>query len=303
MIDISKLKTFVTVAELGSFSKASEVLYITQPAVTQQIKALEKTVGAKLFLRQGGRMVLTEEGKRIYEIAKNLLANYEGLMEEIARVKKDLKDTLFIGLSATPSEYLVPRVIADFHKQFPSSKIKVFSANSYEVEDALASGVLNVGIIEKTPAERFEAIPFIEDELIFFTYPEHPLAEVGEIEPHELYGVDLVLREAHAGIRKVVREKLEELGVVFDKLNIRIESTGSRNIIQIVKSGYGCSFLSKGLLHDELERGNLVEVKIKGFEVKRRFHVIYPKGYQLPLLASKFVEFLFARVNEKGQLT
>jgi len=112
MIDISKLKTFVTVAELGSFSKASEILYITQPAVTQQIKALEKTVGAKLFQRQGGKMVLTEEGKRIYEIAKALLVNYEGLMEEIARMKKDLKDTLFIGLSATPSEYLIPRIPA-----------------------------------------------------------------------------------------------------------------------------------------------------------------------------------------------
>ncbi|MCX8060105.1 MAG: LysR family transcriptional regulator, partial [Aquificaceae bacterium] len=79
MIDISKLKTFVAVADLGSFSRASEILYITQPAVTQQIKALERIVGAKLFQRQGGRIVLTDEGKRIYQIAKSLLSNYENL--------------------------------------------------------------------------------------------------------------------------------------------------------------------------------------------------------------------------------
>ncbi len=298
MIDISKLKTFVTVAELGSFSKASEILYITQPAVTQQIKALEKTVGAKLLQRQGGRMVLTEEGKRIYEIAKMLLNSYEGLMEEIARIKKDLKDTLFLGLSATPSEYIVPKIIADFHKEFPSSKIKVFTGNSHDVEEGLLTGVLNIGIIEREPTDKFIDIPFLEDEIIFFTYPEHPAASKGVIEPEELYEIDLVMREAHSGTRKLVRDKLEELGIVFDKLKIKIESTSSRNIIQIVKSGYGCSFLSKGLLNGELKTGNLVEIKIKGFEIKRKFHIIYPKNGSVSFLANNFIKYLLEKTNE-----
>jgi len=298
MIDISKLKTFVTVAELGSFSKASEILYITQPAVTQQIKALEKTVGAKLFQRQGGKMVLTEEGKRIYEIAKALLISYEGLMEEIARMKKDLKDTLFLGLSATPSEYVVPGIIADFHREFPSSKIKVYTGNSHDVEEGLLSGVLNVGIIERKPSEKFEDIPFLEDEIVFFTYPDHPIAKEKEIEPEVLYELDLVMREAHSGTRKLVREKLEELGIIFDKLNIRIESSSSRNIIQIVKSGYGCSFLSRGLVDNELKKGDLVCVKIRGFEIKRNFHITYPKNASLTFLASKFINFLLEKVGK-----
>ncbi|NPA32240.1 MAG: LysR family transcriptional regulator [Aquificae bacterium] len=298
MIDISKLKTFVTVAELGSFSKASEILYITQPAVTQQIKALERTVGAKLFQRQGGKMVLTEEGKRIYEIAKMLLNSYEGLMEEIARIKKDLKDTLFLGLSATPSEFIVPRIIAEFHKEFPSSKIKVFTGNSHDVEEGLITGVLNVGIIERQPSDKFADIPFLEDEIVFFTYPEHPVATRGEIEPEELYELDLVMREAHSGTRKLVRDKLEELGINFDKLKIKIESTSSRNIIQIVKSGYGCSFLSKGLLNGELKSGNLAPVRIKGFDVKRKFHIIHPKDGHVSFLASNFIKFLLEKTKE-----
>ncbi len=298
MIDISKLKTFVTVAELGSFSKASEILYITQPAVTQQIKALEKTIGAKLFQRQGGKMVLTEEGKRIYEIAKSLLASYEGLMEEIARIKKDLRDTLFLGLSATPSEYIVPKIIADFHKEFPSSKIKVFTGNSHDVEEGLLTGVLNLGIIERKPSDKFVDIPFLEDEILFFTHPEHPIVSKGEIEAEELYELDLVMREAQSGTRKLVREKLEELGIVFEKLNIKIESNSSRNIIQIVKSGYGCSFLSRGLLNGELKNGTIVPVKIKGFEVKRNFHIIYPKNSTITFLASNFVNYLLEKTKE-----
>jgi len=169
------------------------------------------------------------------------------------------------------------------------------------VEDGLSSGVLNVGVIERKPSPRFEDIPILEDEIVFFTYPEHPVAKEGEIEPERLYELDLVLREAHSGTRKVVREKLEELGIVFDKLNIRIESTGSRNIIQIVKAGYGCSFLSRGLVDDDLKKGTLVAVKIKGFEVKRNFHITYPKNSTLSFLASKFINFLLEKVG-KAQL-
>ena len=157
MIDISKLKTFVAVADLGSFSKASEILYITQPAVTQQIKALERIIGAKLFQRQGGRIVLTDEGKRIYQIAKNLLSNYENLMEEMAKIKKDFKDTLLLGISTTLSEYKVPELLVEFHQQFPNISVRVLVDNSQHIEDALSSGVLNIGIIERDPSERFSS--------------------------------------------------------------------------------------------------------------------------------------------------
>ncbi len=298
MIDISKLKTFVTVADLGSFSRASEILYITQPAVTQQIKALEKTIGAKLFQRQGGKMCLTEEGKRIYEIARILLGSYEGLMEEIAKIKKDLKDTLFLGVSATLSEYVVPSLIADFHKEFPSATVKVFTGNSYDVEEGLLSGVLNLGIIEREPSNRFVNIPWLEDEIVFFTYPESPIAQRGEIEPEDLYEIDLVMREMNSGTRKIVREALEKLGIVFERLNIKIEANNSRTIMHIVKNGYGASFLSKGLILREIESGSVVPVRIKGFKVRRRFNIIYPKNSNITFLSNNFVKFVLSKTPE-----
>jgi len=298
MIDISKLKTFVTVADLGSFSKASEILYVTQPAVTQQIKALEKTVGAKLFQRQGGKMCLTTEGKRIYEIAKALLGSYEGLMEEIAKIKKDLKDTLFLGVSATLSEYILPSLVAEFHREFPSATLKIFTGNSHDVEEGLSSGVLNLGIIEREPSGRFASIPWLEDEIVFFTYPRSPLAQMGEIGPEDLYQVDLVMRETNSGTRKIVREVLEKLGIIFERLNIRIEANSSRTIINIVKGGCGASFLSKGLILRDVEVGDLVIVNIRGFEVKRRFNIIYPKSSSMTFLSNNFVKFLLTKTQE-----
>ncbi|MFN7064831.1 MAG: LysR substrate-binding domain-containing protein [Aquificaceae bacterium] len=297
MIDISKLKTFVAVADLGSFSKASEILYITQPAVTQQIKALEKIVGAKLFQRQGSKIVLTDEGKRIYQIAKSLLSNYESLMEEMAKIKKDFKDTLLLGISTTLSEYKVPELIVEFHQQFPNISIRALVDNSQHIEEALSSGVLNIGVIEREPSDRFNSIKWFKDEILFFTYPSHPLAHREEIEPEELYQVDLIFREVSSGTRKVVRDELERLGIVFEKLRIKIEINCGRSILSMVKKGYGCSFLSEGMLEKDIEEGNLVPVRIKGFNAVRWYYIIYPEKEKLTFLASKFMKYLLSKTS------
>ncbi|RMH02880.1 MAG: LysR family transcriptional regulator [Aquificota bacterium] len=299
MIDISKLKTFVAVADLGSFSKASEILYITQPAVTQQIKALERIIGAKLFQRQGGKIVLTEEGRRIYEIAKNLLGNYEELMEEMARIKKDFKDSLFLGVSTTLSEYKIPELVVEFHSQFPNTTIKVVVENSQQIEEGIASGVLNLGVIEREPSDRFSSVKWFMDEIVFFVPASHPFAQRGEIEPEELYSIDLIFRESSSGTRRVVKEELERLGVIFEKLNIKIEVNCGRSILHMVKCGYGASFLSKGLLEKEIERGTVVPVKIKGFNAVRWYYIIYSERERLSFLASRFMKFLLSKTTSE----
>ena len=297
MIDISKLKTFVAVADLGSFSKASEILYITQPAVTQQIKALERIVGAKLFQRQGGRIVLTDEGKRIYQIAKSLLSNYENLMEEMAKIKKDFKDTLLLGISTTLSEYKVPELLVEFHQQFPNISVRVLVDNSQHIEDALSSGVLNIGIIERDPSEKFSSVKWFMDEVVFFTYPSHPFAKKGEIDPEELYNADLIFREVSSGTRKVVKEELERLGIIFEKLKVKIEINCGRSILSMVKKGYGCSFLSRGIIEKDIEEGSVVPVKIRGFNAVRWYYIIYPEHEKLTFLASRFMKFLLSKTS------
>ncbi|WP_333785105.1 LysR family transcriptional regulator [Thermocrinis sp.] len=295
MIDITKLKTFVAVADLGSFSKASEILYITQPAVTQQIKALEKMVGAKLFQRQSGRIVLTEEGKRIYALAKSLLKDYESLMEEMAKIKKDFKDTLFVGISTTLSEYKVPELLVEFHSQMPGISIKAFVENSQQIEEGLSSGVLNIGLIEREPSEKFRAVRWFYDEIVFFTHPSHPFAELGEINPEDLYSAELIFREVSSGTRRVVKEELERLGVIFERLKIKIEINCGRSILSMVKNGHGCSFLSRGILEKDLQEGNIVEVKIRGFNARRWYYIVFPEDSKTTFLANKFAKFLLSK--------
>ncbi len=294
MIDIVKLKTFVIVAELGSFSKASEILYITQPAVTQQIKSLEKIIGARLFKREGGKMVLTEEGKRIHEMARSLLVSYEGLVEEITKIKKDIRDTLFIGVSASFSEYKIPELLTSFHKQLPSITIKVFVGNSNQIEDALSSGIINMGIVEKEPSSKFSSIAWLRDDIVFFTYPEAPIAKRGEIEPEELYDIDLIMREGNSEARRVIKVALEKLGLSCDKLNVKIETNCIRTILNMVRSGYGASFLSKGIVERHVEKGDIAPVKIRGFDAKRNFYIIYPKENNISFLANQFIKYILS---------
>ncbi len=299
MIDISKLKTFMAVADLGSFSKASEILYITQPAVTQQIKALEKIIGARLFQRQGGKIVLTPEGARIYEIARALLNDYENLMEEMAKIKKDFKDTLLVGISTTLSEYKLPELIAEFHSQMPGVSIRVSVENSQQIEEGLLSGVLNVGVIEREPSEKFRSIKWMMDEILYFTHPDHPFAKEGEIEPERLYEADIIFREVNSGTRKIVKKELERLGIVFERLNIKIEVNCGRSILSMVKSGYGTSFLSASILEKNILKGEVVPVKIKGFNATRWYYIIYPDGAKLSFLAGRFIRFLLSKTEKE----
>lgn len=292
MIDLTKLKTFITVAELGSFSRASEILYVTQPAVTQQIKSLEKNIGCRLFQRNGGRIVLTEEGERIYKMVKKLLDSYEGLMEEMSRIKKEFKETIFIGVSSTLGEYRIPELLARFHSSFPSINIKLFIDSSSHIEEGVSNSTLNVGIIERVPSDsKLDYKEFAQDEIIFVVSSKSPILYT-EIEPQKLSEFTLIMRESSSSTRKVIKEALEKLGVKFDELKIGIETNSTRTILKIIKSGYGAGFLSKSLIEKELENNELREIKIKGFKLEKSFNIIFQKEYGVSFLANKFIKFL-----------
>jgi DNA-binding transcriptional LysR family regulator len=213
----------------------------------------------------------------------------------MAKIKKDFKDTLFVGVSTTLSEYKIPELIAEFHSQMPGISIRMFVENSQQIEDSLISGVLNVGVIERAPSEKFQSIKWLVDEIVYFTYPEHPFAREGQIEPERLYEADIIFREVSSGTRKIVKEELERLGVIFEKLNIKVEVNCGRTILNMVRSGYGTSFLSKGLLERDLQDGSIVQVKIKGFGAKRWYYIVYPENAKLSFLASRFIRFLLSK--------
>jgi DNA-binding transcriptional LysR family regulator len=220
-------------------------------------------------------------------------------MEEMARIKKDFKDSLFLGVSTTLSEYKIPELVVEFHSQFPNTTIRVVVENSQHIEEGVASSVLNLGIIEREPSDRFSSVKWFMDEIVFFVPISNPLAKRGEIEPEELYSIDLIFRESSSGTRKVVKEELERLGIIFEKLNIKIEVNCGRSILHMVKCGYGASFLSRGLVEKEIERGTVVPVKIKGFNAVRWYYIIYSERERLSFLASRFMKFLLSKTTSE----
>ncbi len=301
MIDIVKLKTFVTVADLGSFSKSSDVLYVTQPAITQQIKSLEKTIGCKLLKRQGGKIVLTEEGERLYQKAKLLLESYDNLVKEMSQLKKDIKDTLYIGSSPTFGEYKLPKLIVDFQKLFPGITVKLYVDTSKKIEDGIINGLINVGIVDKEVDSRINSVELFKDELILCVAPSHELSRKLVINPEELYHIDLVMREAYSCTRKTVKDTLESMGLNFELLNIKIETNSTRSILNIVKSGYGASFFPKSSIQKELEDKELIPIDIKGFSAYKVFNVIYYSDFTKSALIDKFIKFILANKESLGE--
>lgn len=301
MIDIVKLKTFVTVVDLGSFSKSSDILYVTQPAITQQIKSLEKTIGCKLLKRQGGKVVLTEEGERLYQKAKVLLESYDELVKEMSQLKKDIKDTLYIGSSHTFGEYKLPKLIVDFQKLHPNITVKLYIDTSKKIEDSIINGLINIGIIDKGSDSKINSIELFRDELVLCVAPSHPLAKIGEIKPEEIYNVDLVMREAYSCTRKTVKDTLEEMGLNFELLNIKIETNSLISILNIVKSGYGGSFFPMSFIQKEIEGKELVPIKIQGFKAYKVFNIIYYSDFSKSALIDKFVKFLLDNKKTLGE--
>jgi len=301
MIDIVKLKTFITVADLGSFSKSSDVLYVTQPAITQQIKSLEKTIGCKLLRRQGGKIVLTEEGERLYQKAKLLLESYDNLVKEMSQLKKDIKDTLYIGSSPTFGEYRLPKLIVEFQKLYPSITVKLYVDNSKKIEDGILNGLINVGVVDKEVDSKINSVELFRDELVLCVGKNHELAKKDIIEPEDLYTIDLVMREAYSCTRKTVKETLEAMGINFELLNIKIETNSIRSIMNIVKSGYGASFFPRNSIQKDIEEGDLVPVKIRNFSAYKVFNVIYYTDFTKSALVDKFIKFLLANKEALGE--
>jgi DNA-binding transcriptional LysR family regulator len=301
MIDIVKLKTFTTVADLGSFSKSSDVLYVTQPAITQQIKSLEKTIGCRLLRRQGGKIVLTEEGERLYQKAKILLDSYDNLVKEMSQLKKDIKDTLYIGSSPTFGEYKLPKLIVDFQKLYPSITVKLYVDTSKKIEDGILNGVINVGVVDKDVDDKINSVELFRDELVLCVGKNHELTRKSIIDPEELYTIDLVMREAYSCTRKAVKESLESMGLNFELLNIKIETNSMISIANIVKSGYGASFFPKSSIQKDLEQGELIPIKVRNFNAYKVFNIIYYTNFVKSALVDRFIQFILSHKDSLGE--
>jgi DNA-binding transcriptional LysR family regulator len=290
-MDIHQLRVFIAVYKRKSFSKAAEELHLTQPTVSDHIKALEGELNCRLFDRLSRKIIPTREAEILFIHATEIIERLAHLREAVGSLKKEIAGELIIGASTIPGTYLLPRAIAGFRIEYPSVFFQIIVSDSREIMEKMLDHELLLGIVGTRASHKdLHSHALLEDELIVVAAP--PLVRQQSMALRELIGLPMVLREEGSGTRKEMEKNLEDKGISLDSLNVAGYFSSTDAVKQAVKAGMGVSILSRFSVQEELKHRTLKEVKVAGLEMKRNFYVLTHRKRSLPLLYSVFLESL-----------
>jgi DNA-binding transcriptional LysR family regulator len=291
-----RLRVFRIVAEELSFTRAAERLFLTQPAVTMQIKNLEEELGQRLFDRTGQRIVLTPAGRVLDDYAKRIAALCTDAERDLAALKGETRGRLALGASTTIAQYLLPRLAGEFLATFPAIQLSIISGNTSDIVAALAEGRIALGLIEGPPGRSdVKCEAFVEDEIELVVPPAHEFAVGGEVEPTALKLASIILREHGSGTRQVVEEALKEARLDPRHLRIVLELDSTESIKSAITAGIGVGFVSRWALGKETTLGLLRTVPVKGLRIRRHFQFVYLQGPAPGGVAGEFLRFSAAK--------
>ncbi|RMG66607.1 MAG: LysR family transcriptional regulator [Nitrospirae bacterium] len=292
-MDDHKLRVFCTVAETRSFSKASEIIHLTQPAVSLQIQALEELYETKLFDRSSNAVTLTPAGEVLYKYAKHILGLYASAEKEIGELTGLVKGSISIGASTTIGNYLLPRVISDFRKSRTKIKIHVLVGNTKRVVELLNSGNIDIGLVEgEVSRQKIKTKKLIEDELCLALPPQHPLAKRKEVSIFSITNEPLIIREEGSGTRQVIEKYLSKHGITTQNLKITLILGSTESIKQAVENGMGLAIISRWAALKEAKFGTLKLLSFKEEKLMREFTLITQKNEVLSYAAEDFLDYL-----------
>jgi DNA-binding transcriptional LysR family regulator len=298
-LDNFRLVVFRAVAEQRSFRKAAEELYLTQPAVSLQIKALEEDLGVQLFDRTGAQIALTEAGKVLLGYSRQANALFLQAEHEIAALSGDHAGLLSLGASTTIAQYLLPRLLSEFLRSHPRIHPTMISGNTEQIVEAVKKQKIALGLIEGPARSRdIKSEPFLEDELVLIVSAAHEWAELESIPCSEIAVAPLLMRERGSGSRQVVEMALQRQGVKLNTLRIVMELDSTEAIKSAVEAGLGVGFVSRWAIAKDLRLGaHFKIVEVAGLRIKRDFCVAYTSGVEPQNVANEFRRFLFARAG------
>jgi DNA-binding transcriptional LysR family regulator len=285
VLDYHKLKIFKTVADLKSFSKAADILFLSQPTITLQIKKIENYLGITLFQRKKNQLELTEEGRVLYEYASKILDDYTQMENALSSKFSVSKNFLTIGASSTIGEYYLPTILADFYRENPDLKLNLFVGNSKEVAEGVLSKVFNIGLVEDNiESNKFDIKPFFKDEIILISSSNNDIPDFLKIE--DLVKYRFISRETGSGTRNVVEENIKI------KLNTVMEVSSSKSIVNLVENTGLLAFVSKLVALQSLNNGKIKTIKIEDVNILRNFSIITQKNVRLSPIENRFYVYL-----------
>jgi DNA-binding transcriptional LysR family regulator len=298
-MDTRQLAAFCAVVERRSFSQAAERLGVTQPAVSLQVRALEKRLGMQLLDRSGRRVEPTEAGLRLYRGAQKLLTLEGQILDEIAgEGEGELSGELQIGASTGPAAIVVPLLLCEFQREHPGVRIVLTVADTQAVVDRVADRELELGIVGA--ARRHRAVTFesfFDDEVILACPPGHAFAG-RTVSLDELREESLIVMQEGAGVRQIVEDELRSLGTRLRDLDVRLELGLQESVRSAVQAGYGVTFISRSAVEPELAAGTLSAAKVEGLDARREIALARATGRTTTRAADAFVEFARAKLSE-----
>ncbi len=290
-VTLRQLQIFEAAARHSSFSRAAEELYLTQPAVSMQIKQLEESVGMALFEQLGKRIYLTEAGEELYRRSREVIVRVKEAGEALEVLKGVDRGRLNIALVST-AKYFAPQLLADFCRQHPGVTLNLAVHNRELVLQMLADNETDLAIMGRPP-EGLDAVAeaFAYQPHVVIASPSHPFANAKQIPLVELARETFIVREPGSGTRGAMER-------LFDAHRLQIKPTfqmsSNETIKQAVMAGMGVSFLSLHTIGLELEAGRLVVLDVEGLPVMRRWYLAHRQGKRLSPTAQSFKEFLLA---------
>jgi DNA-binding transcriptional LysR family regulator len=286
-----RLQVFHTVAKRLNFTKAAAELFISQPAVTKHIHELENQLDTKLFERNGSKIKLTVAGEILVHHAEQIFDIYRNLEFEINNLSQRQGGTLRLGASTTAAQYILPPILAAFHKKFHTVKVTLTIKNTEEIEQALQNKEIDLGLIEgysKNAAIKY--IEFIKDEIVLVANSKNPLAAAGPIAADSLKQIPLLLREPGSGTLEVIAHALKTLGISIGELNSEMQLGGTESMKLYMLHSDTMAFLSIHSVLKELQSKECRIVDIEGLTIERYFHftILHGQHESLPELFMKF---------------
>ena len=291
-MNFKQIESFLWVADLKSFTKAARHLYMSQPAVSFQIKALEEDLSVVLFKRGEKKMVLTDAGQLLYKEAKQILQHYQKMKVDLDDLKGLKTGQLTVGANSIPGEYVLPHLIGNFFKSYPGVKINLRIADSRQVAQMITSREIDVGFTGM-PAEGNDVVcfPWLKDELQLIVPISHKWAGLDCVEAADLINENFIFRERGSGTRQTVEELLSAK-VPVDQIPKWLELGSSRAVITAVETGLGVSIVSRYAAKEAVEAGRVKVTGIADLELCRSIYQLQHKQSAGSFVMKTFIDHI-----------
>jgi len=296
-MDTRQLAAFCAVVERASFSQAAEQLGVTQPAVSLQIRSLEKRLGLQLLDRSGRRVEPTDAGRRLYRSSLRMLAQEEQLLAELGEeVEGELSGRLELGASTGPGGTVIPVTLAEFQQRHPAVQVALTVSDTQRIVEEVARRELELGVVGAARRHRgvvFE--PFFRDEVVLAVPRGHRFAD-RTISLAELQKEPLILMQEGAGVRQVIDDELRAVGVRLRDLDVRLELGLQESARSAVLAGYGVTFISRPAVEADVVAGTLAIARVEGIDASREISLVRASGRAETRVAQSFVDFARTRL-------